>query len=111
MSDIVERLHQEKDNQMLGHPSSKQAVAELLYEAAISLSEAEQKLQDAKKIAVNAESYGYGYGLEAAASYHDHMAAHHAANHKHVVSDLHEMMEETHVKCASDIRALQSEER
>ncbi len=65
-----------------------------------ALSEAEQRAKDARRVA-----------LEDAARYHEYRADNHAAAHKHVVSDLHEMMEKTHRNGADDIRALQSEER
>lgn len=79
------------------------------------LSEAEQKLQDAKKIAVNAESYGYGHGLEAAALLADEIAEkqkkawddHIESGDNGPATSFYPVFE----KLASDIRALQSEER
>lgn len=97
MSDIVERLEAIKFG--LYWDVARDAMAEITRLRTL-LSEADQREKDARRVA-----------LGDAASYHDHMAAHHAANHKHVVSDYHDMLEKTHVKSASDIRALQPEER
>lgn len=74
------------------------------------LSEAEQKLHDAKKIAVNAESYGYGHGLEEAAQLAKKMqddaltdsAREHAGHFEETIRE---------IQAARDKRALQSEER
>lgn len=71
-----------------------------LHAVILSLSEADKREREARAKA-----------LEEAAAYHEYRADNHAAAHRHVVSDFHELMEKTHRDAAADIRALQSEER
>lgn len=46
MSDLVRRLHAEKDKHQLGFPSDKHSVAVLLYEAAVALSVTSQDVSE-----------------------------------------------------------------
>jgi len=111
MSDIVERLrgvdHQSIEDCFLQSPLFSHAANEIERLRTL-LSEAEQKLQNAKKIAMNAESYGYGHGLEAAAQLAKKMqddaltdsAREHAGHFEEAIRE---------IQSARDLRAVKSE--
>jgi hypothetical protein len=65
--DIVNRLHRLRGNSL--HPAFTiySEAADEITRLRQLLSEADKREREAKRIAVNAETYGYGHGLEAAA--------------------------------------------
>lgn len=63
--DLAQHLVEYVDNPHHINPMSE-AFKELIRAASTALSEAEQREKDAKRIAVNAEAYGYGHGIEVA---------------------------------------------
>ncbi|MGV2110102.1 hypothetical protein ACQZ46_02365 [Agrobacterium salinitolerans] len=88
---------------------------EQLHAAIQLLSEAETREREAKRIAVNAETYGYGHGLEAAAVLMDKIADKqkqawddHVASGSGNAATSHEAI---YRSLASQLRSMQSEER
>ncbi|MEH3108953.1 MAG: hypothetical protein PGN22_03175 [Agrobacterium cavarae] len=52
MSDLIERLTAERDRHVIGYPGPRRNVAELIDQAITALSAAEQRVQEARRIAL-----------------------------------------------------------
>lgn len=117
MSDIVERLKEPMPRHLffpLADALCMEAADEITRLRQL-LSEAEKREAKAKRIAVNAEAYGYGHGIEAAATLLDKAAdKQKSAWDAHIASgsgNAATSHEAVYRSLAGQIRALQSEER
>ncbi|MEN0115381.1 MAG: hypothetical protein AAGD15_01555 [Agrobacterium cavarae] len=52
MSDLIERMTAERDRHVIGYPGPRRNVAELIDQAITALSEAEQRVKDARREAL-----------------------------------------------------------
>lgn len=115
MSDIVERLHREKERHQLGVPSDNHSVAVLLYDAAITLSEAEQRVKDERRVALEEAALWHDQEITSLDekisennSYRDRIGAGAGIS---LANDYCRELQSQHRLSAAAIRSLQSEER